>query len=116
MKMKIVANRTASRNYNSIDEWLTVIKDECKKLNYDIEKDTNYRYYLSPKNFISTEELTVMVFISKQDDIYVPSCIVEMSDLNSHDFPADRSIEKILAQWHEVGKLITQILSSRIYA
>jgi hypothetical protein len=116
MKMKIVANKTASRNYNSIDEWLTVIKDECKRLNYDLEKDTKYRYYLSPKRSISTEELTVLVFISKHDDIYVPSCIVEMSDLNSHDFPADESIEKILTHWHEVGKLITQILSSRIYA
>lgn len=116
MKMKIVANKTASRNYNSIDEWLTVIKDECKRLNYDIEKDTQYRYYLSPKSSISTEELTILVFLSKEDDIYVSSCIVEMSDLNSHDFPADESIEKILANWHEVGKLITQILSSRIYA
>lgn len=116
MKMKIVANKTASRNYNSIDEWLEVIKKECNRLNYDIEKDSKYRYYLSPKSSISTEELTVMVFISKQDDIYVPSCIVEPSDLNSHDFPADGSIEKILSNWHEVGKLITLILSSRIYA
>lgn len=116
MKMKIVANKTHSRNYNNIDEWIEVIKKECNRLDYDLEKDTKYRYYLSPKSSISTEELTIMIFISKKDDIYVPSCIVEMSDLNSHDFPADVSIEKVLSKWHEVGKLITQILSSRIYA
>lgn len=116
MKMRIYANKTASQNYNNIDEWAQRMKQLANELDYDLERDTEYRYYLSSKTFISTESLDITVYLSKEDDVIVPSCIVEMSHLNSDDFPSDTSIEKTLSDWHEVGKLITLILKSRIYA
>ena len=114
--MRIYANKTASQNYNNIDEWAERMKQLANELDYDLERDAEYRYYLSSKRSISTESLDITVYLSKQDDVIVPSCIVETSHLNSDDFPADGSIEKVLANWHQVGKLITLILKSRIYA
>ena len=116
MKMRIYANKAPSSNFNNIDEWAERMKQLANELDYDIERDTEYRYYLSPKTSISTELLDITVYLSKKGDIFVPSCIAEMSHLNSDDFPSDTSIEQILSHWHEVGKLITLILKSRIYA
>lgn len=114
--MRIYANKTASSMFNNIDEWAERIKQLANELDYDLERDTKYRYYLSPKTSISTESLSIMVYLSNKDDMIVPSCIAEPSDLNSNDYPSDTSIEKVLANWHEIGKLITLILKSRIYA
>ena len=113
--MRIYANKTASSNFNNIDEWAERMKQLANQLDYDLERDTEYRYYLSSKRSMSTESLDITVYLSKEDDVIVPSCIVEMGHLNSDDFPADESIEKVLSNWHEVGKLITLILKSRIY-
>lgn len=114
--MRIYANKTASSIFNNIDEWAERMKQLANELDYDLERDAEHRYYLSPKRAISTESLDITVYLSKEDDLFVPSCIAEMSHLNSDDYPSDTSIEKVLANWHEVGKLITLILKSRIYA
>lgn len=114
--MRIYASKAPSSNFNNIDEWAERMKQLANELDYDIEQLQSRTFYLSPKSSISTEALDIKVFLSTVGDVIVPSCIVETSHLNSDDFPADGSIEKVLANWHQVGKLITLILKSRIYA
>lgn len=114
MKMKIVANKTASQKAEKIDKWIAKIKPEVEKIGYHLYEESQYKLSIEPQSSIAGEQIEAIIYLETNDDKIIPSCILETSHLNSEDYSSGKSIEKILNKWQTLGRVITMILNTHI--